>query len=118
MHMPLEFNHFGWENVARESAWINSRNSRPKKTIFVRGSTQTQIEQWILLTIQSPDRLYLYNSRTWVAFKRFPSAVGEQLGFRSDERGLYGHRLFRVKVVYSLVYPGDSCKVKSAYPVS
>lgn len=112
MHMPQEFNHFGWENLARESARINSRNIRPPNTIFVTGSTHTEIEQWISLTIQSPDQLCLDSSGTWVAFKRFPSAVGELPRFS------YSRPLFRVRVAYFLCDDrGDSCVVKSAYPV-
>lgn len=114
LHMPYEFNRFGWRNVALQCAIIHSLNPCRKKTMFLSGSTWTDIEQWILLTIEAPDQLYREDSGNWLAFKTFPSAIGEQPRF--CRRGLWSRPLYRVKVVLSFLHP-RMCMVVTAYPV-
>ena len=55
LHVPYEFNSFGWYNVAYQCAILHELNPGRKKTMFLRGSSRNDIRQWIHSTIVAPN---------------------------------------------------------------
>ena len=87
LHIPQEFNRFGWHKLAYQCAIFHELNPGREKTMFLRGSSWNDItKQWIYSTIVAPDPdilRYLDRYGKWVVIKTFPHPVGEGVRFRN-----------------------------------